>query len=415
MSNRKQTNVPAVREERTEMGRTRTAEYRYTGQRRGQTRNKTGEEQIGLDYSLIFIVLFLLAFGLIMLYSASSYEAAAEYGDSAYYFKRQMVFIGVGLCAMVFVMMIPMRWWHKGSTLLYGISILLLFLLIPFGTEANGATRWLYIGSISIQPAEVSKLAVIVYTAAYLYRTPRRDLRTFGGFIKALLPTVVQAALVYVISDNLSSAIIILLIGVAMLFVATEDVKRYILLGGAAVLLAALYIYYSIQTGEEGDFRSLRILAWLDPTAYADTTALQTLQGLYGIGSGGIFGKGLGQSIQKLGYIPEAQNDMIFSVICEELGLFGAISIIVLFLLLAWRMMMVAMYARDMFQSLMVTGVMAHIMIQVILNIAVVTNTIPNTGVTLPFFSYGGSAILFLLIEVGLVLNVSRTKARSRR
>ena len=372
----------------------------------------TAAYESGLDYSLIFVVLFMLVFGLVMLYSTSSYEAAVDYGDGAYYLKRQAIFIVIGLIAMTAVTYIPLSWWHGLYGLLYAASLAMLFLLIPFGTTVNGATRWLYIGPVSIQPAEVSKLAVIVLSAVWLSNIGRTQLQTWKGFWLILLPAIVQAAAIYLISSNLSSALIVVLIAAAMMFVTSEDYRRYILLAVIVIIAAAVVVYLAVESGSDGGFRFQRILAWLDPTAYSDSTALQTIQGLYGIGSGGIFGKGLGQSIQKLGYVPEAQNDMIFSIICEELGLFGAISIIVLFLILAWRMMKIAMNARTLFESLLVVGVMSHIMIQVILNIAVVTNTIPNTGVTLPFFSYGGSAIFFLLIEIGLVLNVSRSSSR---
>ena len=196
-----------------------------------------------------------------------------------------------------------------------------------------------------------------------------------------------------------------------MLFVASPEYKKFFLLGiaGAAAGTGVVYIITRMASSEKLDFRGERILAWLDPEAYASGKGFQTLQALYAIGSGGIFGKGLGQSMQKLGFIPEAQNDMIFSIICEELGLFGAIAIILLFLLLIWRFMIVANNAPDLFGALLVVGVMGHIAIQVILNIAVVTNTIPNTGISLPFISYGGSSVMFLLIEIGLVLSVSHS------
>lgn len=195
-----------------------------------------------------------------------------------------------------------------------------------------------------------------------------------------------------------------------MLFVASPDYKRFVTVGlaGVAGAVAVVYLISQASTTEGMNFRGVRILAWLDPEKYADDTGFQTLQGLYAIGSGGIFGKGLGQSIQKLGYLPEEQNDMIFAVICEELGLFGAIAVILIFLLMIWRFMVIANNAPDLFGALLVVGVMGHIAIQVILNIAVVTNTIPNTGISLPFISYGGTSVMFLLIEMGLVMSVAR-------
>ena len=198
-----------------------------------------------------------------------------------------------------------------------------------------------------------------------------------------------------------------------MLFVADPHYKRYILIVLAVVGLAALTVLVIVNAAkggasQTGGFRGTRILAWLDPEAYSDNTGFQTLQALYAIGSGGLWGKGLGQSMQKLGFLPEAQNDMIFSIICEELGLFGAVAIILMFIMLLWRMMVIANNAPDLFGAMLVVGVMGHIAIQAILNIAVVTNSIPNTGISLPFISYGGSSALFLLAEIGLVLSVAR-------
>ena len=210
------------------------------------------------------------------------------------------------------------------------------------------------------------------------------------------------------------SAIIIAGIAAVMLFVADPHYTRYIVIAVSAVCLAALVvvvIYNAAKGGASptGGFRGTRILAWLNPEAYSDNTGFQTLQALYAIGSGGLWGKGLGQSMQKLGFLPEAQNDMVFSIICEELGLFGAFCVILLFVMLLWRMMVIANNAPDLFGALLVVGVMGHFAIQVVLNIAVVTNSIPNTGITLPFISYGGTSILFLMSEVGLVLNVSKS------
>jgi cell division protein FtsW len=192
-----------------------------------------------------------------------------------------------------------------------------------------------------------------------------------------------------------------------MVFVASPDYKKFIIMGTIAAALVALLVIVIVNMDSVESFRSARIVAWLDPESQSQGTGYQTLQGLYAIGSGGIWGKGLGQSMQKLSFLPEAQNDMIFSIICEELGLFGAFAIIVMFIMLLWRMMVIANNAEDLFGALLVVGVMGHIAIQAVLNIAVVTNSIPNTGVSLPFISYGGSSVIFLLIEVGLVLSVA--------
>ena len=219
------------------------------------------------------------------------------------------------------------------------------------------------------------------------------------------------ALLVYVLSSNMSSALIVALISVVMTFVAYPGYKIYVALTGlATVAFGAFYSWIKKMAASgnlTGKFRLNRVLVWLNPEKYIDDKGYQTVQALYAIGSGGLFGKGLGKSLQKLGYIPESQNDMIFAIICEELGLFGAISIILVFLFMIFRFMVIANNAPDLFGALLVVGVMGHIAIQVVLNIAVVTNTIPNTGITLPFISYGGTSVLFIMMEMGIVLSVS--------
>ena len=376
--------------------------------RSGRTR-ATRRQEAPQDYSILFIILFLILTGLVILYSTSSYEAAIDFnGDSMHYLRSQAMATALGLFFMLITTKIPVRLYDRLCHAIYGFSLLLVILVRFIGTERNGAKRWIYIGPVSLQPAEISKIAVIVITAHIICRMDRRKLRTFRGLIMVMLPSLAQAVAIYVITKNLSSAIIVVAIAAGMVFVASRGYKWFVF--GAAGIGAAAYVIVTwiIQNGGNGNFRGRRILAWRDPAAYADSIGFQTLQALYGIGSGGIFGKGLGESMQKLGFIPEAQNDMIFSIICEELGLFGAISIIVLFMILTWRFMVIAMNARDLYSSLLVVGVMTHIAVQVILNIAVVTNTIPNTGISLPFISFGGSSVLFLLIEVGVVLRVMR-------
>ncbi len=372
--------------------------------RRGK--NKT---ESYFDYSLLFIILFLVGFGLVMIYSASSYNATVEMDDAMYFLIHQGGAAAVGIGAMVVVSWIPYHFWERFAVLGYIVSIILILLVLtPLGREVNGARRWLNIG-ISVQPAEVAKLAMILFLASMICKIGRK-VRSTKGFCVILGMAGVVCVLVWKITDNMSSAIIIFGIAFLMLFVASPDYKRFVTVGlaGVAGAVAVVYLISQASTTEGMNFRGVRILAWLDPEKYADDTGFQTLQGLYAIGSGGIFGKGLGQSIQKLGYLPEEQNDMIFAVICEELGLFGAIAVILIFLLMMWRFMVIANNAPDLFGALLVVGVMGHIAIQVILNIAVVTNTIPNTGISLPFISYGGTSVMFLLIEMGLVMSVAR-------
>ena len=362
------------------------------------------------DYTLLFIVLFLLAFGLVMLYSTSAYDANLTYNDSTYLFRKQIFSTLAGLVVLFIVSHLPYHLWERFAVIGYGVSVALVLLIIPFGIKANGAKRWLRVFGISLQPAEVAKLAMILFLA-YLICKMGRNIRTMKGFLVVLGAAAPISGLIYVITRNLSSAIIIMGIAVVMLFVACPDYKRFIILGliGIAGVAGIVFLIVKMsESGSVGSFRGERILAWLDPEAYASGKGFQTLQALYAIGSGGILGKGLGQSMQKLGFLPEAQNDMNFSIICEELGLFGAIAVLMMFILLIWRCMIIANNAPDLFGALLVVGVMGHIAIQVILNVAVVTNTIPNTGISLPFISYGGSSVMFLLAEIGIVFSVGR-------
>lgn len=361
---------------------------------------------IFFDYSLLFVVLFLLGFGLVMIYSTSSYEAQLVYKDSSYYLKKQLFATALGLVFLLVVARIDYRFWERFAVIGIVVSaILIVLVLSPLGIEANGARRWLNLG-MSLQPAEVAKVAVILFMASFLSKMSKQKLKSIKGFLICLVVPLIIAGLIYGVTKNLSSAIIVGGIAVAMIFVASPDYKKYIITIALVAAVAALGVYLAKQ--DVFGFRGERIKAWLDPEAYASGTGFQTLQALYAIGSGGIFGKGIGQSLQKLGFIPEAQNDMIFSIICEELGVVGAIAVILLFMILIWRCMVIANNAQDLFGALLVVGVMAHFAIQVIFNIAVVTNTMPNTGITLPFISYGGSSVMFLLIEIGLVLSVGR-------
>lgn len=378
------------------------------------TKTQTGEwkktKKVRMfDYTLLFIVLFLLCFGLVMLYSVSSYEANLKFEDSAYYLKKQLFATCIGLAIMILVSLFNYHIWEKTALLAYIISIVLIALVLSsLGFEANGARRWLDFG-ISLQPAEVAKVGMIIFFAHFIAKFGRA-IQSLKSIIITILFALPPAGMILFITDNLSSAIIVMGIVIMMIFVATPNYKEYFLIAAGIIAVAALVVFL-VSKGiipESMSYRFGRINAWLDPEGHASTTGFQTMQSLYAIGSGEYFGKGLGQSMQKLGFIPEAQNDMIFSIICEELGLFGAIAIILLFILMIWRFLVIANNAPDQFGALLVVGVMAHISIQVILNIAVVTNVIPNTGITLPFISYGGSSIVFLLAEIGLCLSVSR-------
>ena len=278
----------------------------------------------------------------------------------------------------------------------------------PLGHSSHGATRWLYIGPINFQPAEIAKIAVIIMMA-YMIGKMGRKVKTLKSCMILGLPGAGLALAAYVLTDNLSTAMIILGITVGMVFVAHPDTRPFIIIGIVGIVLIVIGVLFLVATTKDSNsFRVMRVLVWLQPEKYSDEGGYQTLQALYAIGSGGFFGRGLGNSIQKLGSVPEAQNDMIFSIICEELGVFGGIFVLILFGYLLYRLFFIAQNAPDLFGSLIVTGIFIHIALQVILNIAVVLNLMPNTGVTLPFISYGGTSIVFLMLEMAIALSVAR-------
>ena len=355
------------------------------------------------DYSLLFITIFMMGFGLVMLYSASSYEASMEFGDSKYYVISQIKAAVIGVILMVVVIKFDYHIFKKPLVALaayFGSILMAMMVLSPIGISANGASRWISIAGFSIQVCEVVKIGVIVFMA-FVIEKKAKKLKNIGTFLLCMVFIGISAGVIALITKDLSSAIIVAGIGVVMLFVACPRISYFVIMIGAGV--AAVVGAIMIEP-----FRFERIRVWLNPEKFADEGGFQVLQSLYSLGSGGLFGKGLGNGIQKLGYVPEAQNDMIFTVICEELGVIGGIAVILMFIFMIWRFMIVANNAPDLFGSMLVVGVMAHISIQTVMNIAVVTNSMPNTGVTLPFMSYGGSSILCLLIEIGIVLAVSK-------
>jgi cell division protein FtsW len=367
------------------------------------------------DYTLLIVVVFLILFGLLMIYSTSSYTAGIETTSPAFYVVKQGKAVLVGVVAMVAMIFIPYIILKKVYLIAYIGSVLLIMavLIDGLGVTTNGATRWLNIFGYSLQPAEVAKVGVIIFIATMICKVGSgiNRMRTVWVLLGAV--AVISLELLF-ITDNLSSAIIVFGIAFFMIFVASKNYKGYVLAAFIIAISAVGIVFLIIalnnsQTGADVlGFRGLRILAWLEPEKYMEDTGMQTMQSLYAIGSGGFFGKGLGESMQKLGSLPEAHNDMIYAIICEELGLLGGLAVIILYIILLWRMLIIAQNTKDLFGALLVVGVMAHIAIQVLLNIAVVTNALPNTGVTLPFISYGGSSTLILMFEVGIVLNVSR-------
>ena len=347
------------------------------------------------DYTLLIVVLLLVIIGLVLLYSTSAYNGRVKFHDSFYYLKKQGFATALGLVGMMIVAKIDYHKWVPLAGLGYLTAILLSVAVMFIGDEYNGSKRWLSLGPISFQPSEFAKVAVILFLACLVTKNVKK-MGKLTTLIKVMIPVLPIVGLVG--ASNLSTAIIIMGIAAVLIFVASPKYAQFVWMivagGGFMGIFLALESY-----------RLERLAIWRNPELYEK--GYQTLQGLYAIGSGGLFGRGLGESVQKLGFLPEAQNDMIFSIICEELGLVGASLIILLFLILIWRFFVIATHAKDLMGALIAAGAMAHMMIQVILNIAVVTNSIPNTGITLPFISYGGTSVMFLLLEMGLVLSVS--------
>lgn len=347
------------------------------------------------DYTLLIALLLLMIIGLVLLYSTSSYNGEVKFQDACYYLKKQVFAVSLGIVAMYVTANMDYHRLEKFAVPAYLIAIGLSTAVLFIGDEYNGSKRWLSLGPFSFQPSEFAKIAVILFLAHVVTKNVKK-MGSVGMIFKVIILILPIVALVG--ASNLSTAIIILGIGVVLVFVASPKYAQFLLMG----LLGTgfMTVFLALES-----YRLERLAIWRNPEKYEK--GYQTLQGLYAIGSGGLFGRGLGNSVQKLGFVPEAQNDMIFSIVCEELGLVGAGLILILFLILIWRFFVIATHAKDLFGALIATGAMAHMMIQVILNIAVVTNTIPNTGITLPFISYGGTSVVFLLIEMGLVLSVS--------
>ena len=361
--------------------------------------DKVNGQKRRMDGTLLILVLLLVVCGLIFLYSTSAYNGRVKFHDPAYYFKKQLFATSLGMMGMYLVSCMDYHILTRMAPFLYVVSMGLSLAVLLFGDEYNGSKRWLSIGPLSFQPSEFAKVAVILLLTYVITNSEKRQdsLLHMAGTMALLLPIVGLVG-----TNNLSTAIIILGIGVILIFVSNPKYLPFVGIGGVGELFIGIFLSMA-------SYRLERIAIWRNPEKYEK--GFQTIQGLYAIGSGGIFGKGLGSSLQKLGFVPEAQNDMIFSIICEETGLIGACLLILVFALLIWRLMVIATHARDLCGALIAAGIMGHMAIQVILNIAVVTNTIPNTGITLPFVSYGGTSVLFLMGEMGLALSVSRTRS----
>ena len=353
---------------------------------------RTGERYI--DLPMLVVLVIILIFGLAMIYSTSSYRARDLYGDDTYFFRRQAIYMFIAVLGMIIVSRIDHMFFFKYSKVILWISLLLQILVLVIGTASHGSSRWLYIGPVGFQPSEYAKLAITVYTAAQA-AVKSQDLCRFGCLLKVMALPVLTIVLIGI--ENLSTAIICFGIMFVILFVASPGIKHFIVIGLCGIVGCVLFILFA-------GYRADRVRIWLAPEQYAD--GYQTVQSLYAVGSGGLFGLGYGKSVQKQGFIPESHNDMIFSVVCEELGIVGAIFLIVIFAVFMYRLVIIAMNADNRFGSLVSIGVMAHVAVQLLINMGVVTNTIPPTGVPMPFISYGGSSIIFILAEIGIVMSV---------
>ena len=362
-----------------------------------------------VDVPFLLLVLLLLTVGLIMLYSASyaQSEYDTHYQISTKYLQKQAVCAAVGLAAMYFFSRLPASVWIRWAWIVYAVSIVLLLSVLVVGQEVNGARRWINIAGIQFQPSEIAKFAMIVLFARLTvsYGTDTKKFR-YGvlGFGGALMGILIPLAL----EKHLSAFMLMGMVAVVMMFVAGTG-KQWLLAGaGAAVLFVLIYITFM---GYAGD----RVTAWLHPEKDPGDTGYQILQSLYAIGSGGLFGLGFGKSKQKYLYLPFQYNDYIFAVVCEELGLAGALLIIVVFAVTIVRGYWIALHASDRFSTVLACGLVTLIAVQTILNLGVVTNLLPSTGIALPFFSYGGTALAVNLGEMGIVLSISRQRNQTKK
>lgn len=364
----------------------------------------------GMDLPFLFLVLVLLVIGLIMMFSASYAYAYYHFSNSYYFIERQAVFAAIGIAVMIGISYFDYHHLHKFAIPILLFSYMLL-VLVRFMPAINGVHRWISLGPLGqFQPSEVAKFAIILIFAHLISLNFNR----MGTFRYGVLPYILILGITAVLliwEPHVSATIIIVVLSGVMLFIGGVKLRWF----GAAFGMIAAGIAYLVLFTKEFSYANIRILAWLDPFSNESSELVektwQTRQSLYAIGSGGLLGLGLGQSRQKYLYLPEPQNDFIFAIVCEELGFIGALIIIILFAMLVWRGITISLRAKDKFGMLIGIGLVLQIGLQVILNIAVVTNTIPNTGISLPFFSYGGTSLVILLAEMGIVLSISRTSS----
>jgi cell division protein FtsW len=355
------------------------------------------------DFLMFITVLILLSLGLIMVFSASAPTAEKEFGNIYHYIKKQLVFAAIGMVVMLLAANYD---YHKiGRKTVWGLLIasivLLILVLIPgIGSESNGSWRWIIIAGFRFQPSELAKMALILFFS-YSLSKRKKPLETFFGDLLPYLFVLGIIAALLLLETHLSATIIMISIAMIILFAAGAKIRHF-----AALVLPVSALVIAVITFT--DYMTPRINSWIDPWSSPRDEGYQTIQSLYAIGSGGLFGRGLGQSMQKFLYVPEPHNDYIFPILAEELGFVGVVAVLLLFMIFIWRGIKIAVHAPDVYGCLIATGVTALIAVQSLFNVAVVTNSVPPTGVSLPFFSAGGTALILFMAEVGILLNVSR-------
>ena len=361
-----------------------------------------------IDFMLLAIVFIMLATGIIMVMSASSPTSLSETGSSYSYVKTQAISAILGLILMYFISKIDYRIYKKFDKIIYIGVIILLASVGLIGKEVGGAKRWIDLGFLSFQPSEIAKIGLIIFYASLLTNNKEKLGEMGKGFFYPLLYLLPVIAILVGVQNHLSATLLIIMIIAVMMLMAGTKLRYFLTFGLAGLGIGATGLVVIAKTTGSGLFRLKRFVTFLNPFADVQGDGWQIIQSLYAIGSGGLFGVGLGNSTQKYLYLPEAHNDFIFSIVAEELGFIGCIFVIILFVLFIWRGILIAIKAPDMFSSLVAVGITSMIGLQAIINIAVVTSSMPNTGMPLPFFRYGGTSLLILLCSVGVLLNISR-------
>ena len=374
--------------------------------------NNEKDTKNNLDFGMLITIIILLCAGIVMVASASSYYALSNYNNSNYFLVRQLFFGIIGFIFMIIISNIDYKRYKKWGYLFYIICLVLLVLVLtPLGQTRNGAKRWLGFGALVFQPSEIMKIGLVIGMSTYLSLNYKK-LNSFKGYIIPIL-MLLLVVIVMFMQKHLSGTIVMFVAACSIIFVSGIKVKaRYIIAGiiaAAAMLAVFIFMPSGDSTESGGSFRLDRIVSFLNPEEDIKGGNWQAAQSLYAIGSGGIFGRGLGQSRQKYLWLPEAQNDFIFSVLGEELGLVGTVTVLALFSFFIYRGYRIAITARDMYGSLLATGITSAFALQILVNIAVVTCTVPVTGMSLPFFSSGGTALFINLCAMGILLNISRT------